>query len=93
MPGWTFWNALSGHPANMRPNTSNTPFLAVAAPAAAANDRVGAGSQTNMKSAMIAIITLAATKSSSCAGRGQQRQQQQEQQKDVGKACVWDLLS
>jgi hypothetical protein len=66
MPACTFWNALSGTPAKKRPKGSKA-FLA-AAPAA--NDSVGAGSQTSMKSARMAISTLAATKSSSCGVRG-----------------------
>mmetsp|Transcript_41303 Transcript_41303/g.123317 ORF Transcript_41303/g.123317 Transcript_41303/m.123317 type:complete len:228 (-) Transcript_41303:239-922(-) len=58
MPGCTFWNALSGQPANAFASAPVAAFPRV-------NESVGAGSHVSMKSAMSAMITLASTKSAS----------------------------
>jgi hypothetical protein len=89
MPGWTFWKALSGQPANMRARK-----LSLLALLAAAKDRVGAGSHTSMKSAMMAIITLAATKSNSCkfSSSNATRPQSNSKQKLVAMTFIRMLL-
>lgn len=60
-PFGTFWKALSGQHEKKRASA----FCGVLQAVAVANDMVGAGSHTSMKSAMMAMITLAVTKSSS----------------------------
>lgn len=55
----TFWKALSGQVARKLSS-------GLEAAARRVKDSVGAGSHTNMKSAMMAITTLAPTKSISC---------------------------
>lgn len=64
-PSGTFWNALSGQQEKKRAMA----FGGVRQLRAFAKAIVGAGSHTNMKSAMMAMITLAITKSSSCEKR------------------------